>query len=414
MNRTSLRILAGLVTGFAIGAILSGRPAGETAGALAQPVGKLWLDALTMTVVPLVFSLLVSGVMSAAARAGEGAVAVRSLAWFAILLLAASLLSIAVTLLVIQVSPLPQTASALAATGGPAPPVPASTDWLAAIIPTNVVRAAAETAMVPLVVFAMLFGVAATRIEGELSQHLERAFRGIAQTMLVIVGWVLWLAPLGVLALGIGVGLRLGGGAAGLLAHYVMVVVVACLAATALSYAAAVVFGRIGPAAFARAALPAQAIAVSTQSSLASLPAMVEAAGPLAISRTTAGIVLPLAVSLFRAASAGANVAVAIYLAHVHAVPLGMGALLLAAVVAAAVSVAAVGLPAQVSFFAIIAPVCFALGVPVVLLPLLLAIETVPDVFRTLGNVTADLAVARIVGRERGVSIEGDPAARPG
>ena len=67
--------------------------------------------------------------------------------------------------------------------------------------------------------------------------------------------------------------------------------------------------------------------------------------------------------------------------------------------VAAAVSVAAVGLPAQVSFFAIVGPVCLAMGVPITLLPLLLAIETIPDIFRTIGNVTADLAVTRIVGR---------------
>ena len=122
----------------------------------------------------------------------------------------------------------------------------------------------------------------------------------------------------------------------------------------------------------------------------------------MGIERSAGGIVLPLAVSLFRAASAGANVAVGIYLAHVHGVALGAGTMIAGAVIAAGVSVAAVGLPAQVSFFAIIAPVCLAMGVPVVLLPLLLAIETLPDVFRTLGNVTADLAVARIVGARAG------------
>ncbi len=196
----------------------------------------------------------------------------------------------------------------------------------------------------------------------------------------------------------------MGGAAAGVLAHYVFVVIAACLFATLLCYAAAALFGRISPLTFARAALPSQVIAVSTQSSLASLPAMISAAAPLRVMPATAGIVLPLAVSLFRAASAAANVAVAIYLAQVHAVPLGVTTLVGGAIVAAAVSVAAVGLPAQVSFFAIIAPVCIAMGVPVVLLPVLLAIETLPDIFRTLGNVTADLAVARIVGRVDGAA----------
>ncbi|HEX8485510.1 dicarboxylate/amino acid:cation symporter [Sphingomonas sp.] len=399
MKSTSLRILAGLFVGVVAGALLAGSSGGLTALRIAQPVGKLWLDGLTMTVVPLVFSLLVSGVMSATAHASNGTIATRALLWFAVLLLAASLLSVAVTSLVLRASPLPQAAVALVASGGVGPAAPASADWLGGIVPTNVIRSAADTAMVPLVLFALLFGIAATRIESDLSQQIERTFRGIAQAMLMIVRWVLWLAPLGVLALGFGVGLRLGGGAAGVLAHYVMVVVAACLATTLLSYAAAMLFGRIGLSSFARAALPAQIIAVSTQSSLASLPAMVEASHPLGIAKSTGGIVIPLAVSLFRATSAGANVAVAIYLAHLHAVPLSVGTMIAGAIVAAAVSVAAVGLPAQVSFFAIIAPVCIAMGVPVVLLPLLLAIETLPDVFRTLGNVTADLAVARIVGR---------------
>jgi Na+/H+-dicarboxylate symporter len=122
------------------------------------------------------------------------------------------------------------------------------------------------------------------------------------------------------------------------------------------------------------------------------------------VERATAGVVLPLAVSLFRATSAAANVAVALYLAKVHGVALAPGTMMVGALVAAAVSVAAVGLPAQVSFFAIIAPVCLAMGVPVTLLPLLLAIETLPDVFRTLGNVTADLALMRIVGAQTAVS----------
>lgn len=176
--------------------------------------------------------------------------------------------------------------------------------------------------------------------------------------------------------------------------------VLTCLASIVLAMAVAIVAGRIAPARFVRAVLPSQLVALSTQSSLASLPAMVTAARRLDVDRIAAGVVLPLAVSLFRLTSAAANVAVAMYLAQVHGVTPELPALLAGALVAAAVSVAAVGLPAQVSFFAIVAPVCLAMGVPVGLLPLLLAIETIPDLFRTLGNVTADLAVLRIVGRD--------------
>ncbi|TVV72070.1 dicarboxylate/amino acid:cation symporter, partial [Sphingomonas solaris] len=183
------------------------------------------------------------------------------------------------------------------------------------------------------------------------------------------------------------------------LAHYVAIVAIACLSAAVLAAVAAIVFGRLSPLAFARAALPAQIVAVSTQSSLASLPAMVEAAPALGVTQGSAGVVLPLAVSLFRAASAAANMGVAVYLAGLHGIPLTPATLVLGVLTGAAVSLAAVGLPAQVSFFATIAPVCLAMGVPIGLLPVLLAVETIPDIFRTFGNVTADLAVTRLAGR---------------
>jgi Na+/H+-dicarboxylate symporter len=395
-----VRILVGLVAGLATGVALGDAAIAPAVLGVARPVGQLWLDALTMTVVPLVFALLVTGIMQAAQAASGGRVAARAIAWFALLLLAATLLAAVTTTLLLHVVPLPTGAMALRDAAAASGTVPgAGADWLTSIIPTNPIRAAADTAMVPLVVFALLFGLAASGVEPAPRQALAQVLTGVAQAMLRIVAWVLLVAPIGVFALALGVGARMGGSVAGVLAHYVFVVIATCLFAIALCYAAVVVFGRMSPIAFARAALPAQVIAVSTQSSLGSLPAMVAAAAPLGVAPATAGIVLPLAVSLFRAASAAANVAVAIYLAQVHAVPLGIPTLALGAVIAAVVSVAAVGLPAQVSFFAVIAPVCLAMGVPVGLLPVLLAIETLPDIFRTLGNVTADLAVTRIVGR---------------
>lgn len=399
MSRLSIAILAALVLGWASGTVIAGTGIADGAAAIATPIGQLWLDALTMTVVPLVFALLVTGVIAAVAHASGGAVALRALLWFAAMLLLTSLLCAAVTSGALLILPVPQAAAALRP-GAHDALVPQAQNWLAAIAPMNPVRAAAETAMVPLVFFALIFGFAASRIEPDLRHSLARAFDAISRTMLQIVQWVLVVAPLGVFALAVGVGIRTGAGGAGVLAHYVAVVVVAALATLLLAYVVVAVAGGMTPLAFARAVLPSQAIALSTQSSLASLPAMVEASRELGIDRSAAGVVLPLAVSLFRATSAGANVAVAVYLAHIHAVPLGIGSLIAGAAIAAVVSIAAVGLPAQVSFFAIIAPVCIVMGVPVVLLPLLLAIETLPDLFRTVGNVTWDLAIARIVGRE--------------
>lgn len=397
LNTPAVRLLIALTGGLVAGAMLNGTGYEAEVVAVARPVGTLWLNALTMTVVPLVTSLLIAGVFEAG-QSGGNTIARRALGWFALLLVAASLIGGLAAILLLEAWPLPD-GSARLATAGESPASGQTSDWVDNIVPANIINAAAETAMVPLVLFAMLFGFALTRIEGELATLLARVFRAIAEVMLVMVGWVLWIGPLGVLALALGVGITLGAGAAGVLLHYVIIIILVCLLIALFMHFLAGFGGRIGVLAFARAALPAQTVAMTTQSSLASLPVMMSAAPAMKVDSANAGIVLPLAVSLFRAASAAANVAVAVYLAQVHAVPVTAISLITGALVAAAVSVGAVGLPAQVSFFAVIAPVCIAMGVPITLLPLLLAIETIPDVFRTLGNVTADIAVMRLAGK---------------
>ena len=398
MNRPALRILCGLILGILGGSIAARADVATPALAVTVPVGRLWLDALTMTVVPLVFALLVTGILSAAHDARQNRVALRALLWFAVLLVGGCLVAAASTTLLLHVWPVGDAAAQLRPPAGGPPAIGNAADWVGGIIPTNPIKAAADTAMVPLVVFALFFGFAAARIDGELQRALQTFFRATAETMLVIVQWVLLVAPIGVFALAFTLGARAGAGAVGVLVHYIVVVASACGLIALLAYGVVALFGRISPARFARAALPAQVVALSTQSSLATLPAMIAAAPALAVDRAAAGIILPLAVSIFRMASAAANIAVALYLAAVYGLDPGIAGIAVAAVVAAAVSLAAVGLPAQVSFFATIGPVCLALGVPVELLPLLLAVETIPDLFRTVGNVTADLAATRLAG----------------
>jgi Na+/H+-dicarboxylate symporter len=394
-----LRLLAGLAAGLLAGILIRG-PAQLWLAAILQPIGHLWLDALTMTVVPLVFGLLVTGVASVSRDAAAGSTTTRALLFFAIMLLAACLAAAALAEMLLRWWPVPQGALEGASAGSQPPTAPAAR-WYETIIPANPIKAASETAMVPLVIFALFLGFALARIDQVVADTLLKPLRALVDAMLVIVGWTLAVGPLGILALAYGAGASLGAGVLGLLGQYVTVVIACCLAAALLGYLWVVVAGRASPIRFARAALPAQAVALGTQSSLASLPVMIRASEALGVAPATAGIVLPLAVSLFRASSAAANVAVAVYVAHASGVSVGAGTLLLAALVAVPVSLGAVGLPAQVSFFATIAPVCIAIGAPVTALPLLLAIEALPDLFRTLGNVTNDLAVTAIVGRRQ-------------
>jgi Na+/H+-dicarboxylate symporter len=140
--------------------------------------------------------------------------------------------------------------------------------------------------------------------------------------------------------------------------------------------------------------------AFATQSSLACLPAMIERSrDDLGIPDRVTGLVLPLAVALFRMTGPAANLGVVLFLVRIYGVHPSVTQYTGAVFVAVATSLASVSLPGQVSFFASIAPICLFLGLPVDLLPILIAVEVVPDIFRTIGNVTGDLALNAIVWR---------------
>ena len=146
---------------------------------------------------------------------------------------------------------------------------------------------------------------------------------------------------------------------------------------------------------------PVAAVAISTRSSLASLPAMLEAAKTLQVPPRVSAMVLPLAVSVFRITSPVANLAVALYCASLFGVHPTLAQYVAGAALAVAISLAAVGLPGEVTFFASIVPICSAMGIPVGALPLLVAVETIPDIFRTIGNVTADVGITASLARSR-------------
>jgi proton glutamate symport protein len=406
MKALSLIVLAALAAGIVAGAWIRGdAPQLAPAAEIVEAFGGLWLNLLRMTVVPLVVSLLIIGVASVADAAKTGGLVLRALILFSVLLVLAALYGVFVPNLALQAWPIDREAASAflagAAAGeaqGEAPP--SFGEWLQALAPANLVAAAGESAILPLAVFAVFFGFAATQLEAPLRDALTTFFRAVAEAMIVIVRWVLLAGPFGVFALALGVGLRAGFGAAQTLAHYVFIVSAAIAGITIIAWVIAIVFGRQPMARFTAAAAPVWAIAVSTQSSLASLPAMLDAAlRGLAIPARVADVVLPLAVALFRFTSPVGNLAVCIFIAHLYGVEPTLLQYAGAVFVAFGVAVGSVGLPGQVSFIASIAPICIALGLPTELLGILLAVEIIPDIFRTLGNVTGDLAATAIVAR---------------
>lgn len=392
MNRGFLTLL-GLAAGGGAGLALAAGPqaVAEMAIEVCRPIGAVWLAALRMTVLPLVVSVLVTGVAEVADVASTGRLARRALAWIVFLSAAAAL--VAAVLARAAFPSLPRSAQVAAAFAAAAGSPADGGDWSwTSLVPDNVVAAAASGAVAPLVLFTLLFALALARLDAARRRPVIDVARGVAAAMTTLIGWILAAAPVGVFALALPLTATTGGRALGGLGGYVAVIIGVYLVITASMYAIACT----GPGSlrrFSSAALPAQGVAAGTQSSLASLPAMLQAAGAAGCPPAIGGLVLPLAVSLFRVTSPAQYLVVAEFIAWTQGVQLGWERLLVLVPLAVVIAMGNVGLPGQASFMATNLPVVHAAGLPVEPLGLLLAVDVIPDVAATVGNVTADLAV---------------------
>ncbi|MDQ3143511.1 MAG: dicarboxylate/amino acid:cation symporter [Pseudomonadota bacterium] len=406
--RSSWTVLIALALGLLLGALSARAGDGwrEPAVQVASTVGGLWLDALQMTVVPLIVALLVTGIVTGANHVRAGGTARRAIIWFVTILTGSAILGALVTPLLLALFPLPEAAAAALRTGLAAVDtsategvVPGASELIRSFVPNNVVNAAAEGRILALVVFSLLFAFAIASLPDEKRRLLGGFFDAFGDALLVVIGWVLWVAPIGVFALGFTVGAGAGAAALGAVLHYITILSAVGLIVIIVAYVVALAVSRWPAQGFMRAMFPPQAVAISTQSSLASLPAMLVAAEALRVPERVRDIVLPMAVALFRPTGPAMNIAVALYVAHWLGIEPSLSQIVAATAVAAVMSYGSVSLPGQISFITSIAPIALALGVPIAPLALLVAVETIPDIFRTLGNVTMDVAVTGAVGR---------------
>ena len=215
----------GLMAGLALGIFLQGSPGMAPLLTIAGPVGDLWLQALKMTILPLVAGLLFTGIVEMAAAARAGAMATRTLGLFVVILAGGAMMSALIMPFLLELAPVPvEAAAALGGLNGDPGPVPGIADFLSSIIPENIVSAASENAMLPVIIFISLFALASTRLAEAPRSLLTSVFKALAGAMMVMIGWVLALAPLGVFALGFGLAAKSGAAAVGALTHYILLV----------------------------------------------------------------------------------------------------------------------------------------------------------------------------------------------
>jgi len=403
-TRVLVGLGAGLGAGLAIAA--SGNPALLSAADSVAPIGGLWINAIRMTVIPLIVSLVITGVASASNVGTVGKIGRRTIVVFLAMLTAAMILALPLGIAVfswmsrvITVRPeLPpgaaEAASSLASTATPV----GVGSWLLSLVPTNPIAAAANGAMLPLVIFTVLLALAIAHAPADGRDVLLRFFRGLSDAMQVLVRWVIWCAPVGVFALMLPLGAHGGAGFAGAVGFYIAAYSLGSILFVLLLYPAIAVFARLPMREFARAALPGQLIAFSSSSSIASLPALVRAADErLKLPKDVTGFVLPVAISMFKFAGPVSWTFGTLFVAWFYQINLGLSAYLTIAFAAIFLAFAAPGVPRGA--FLMLAPMFDSIGVPVEGIGILIAVDAIPDLFATVLNATGDLAAAVFVAR---------------
>lgn len=402
-----LSVLAGMAAGVLLGLAARSMPWMAPIIDAAGVVGALFVNAIRMTVIPLVVGMLISGLASASGSSVFARLRSRAVLLIALPVSAAIFAMLAGLPLFgwIAIDPsaieqLRQTASFGA--GATSPPTVSS--WLFDLVPPNVFKAAADGALLPLIIFTIAFGLALSRIADERRRAVTLFFGGIADAMLVVVRWIVAFAPIGVLALTAPIVARLGIGVAGLLATYVLVSVLLTLIALAvIVYPMASIAGGVAVGRFARACIPAQSLAISSRSTMATLPAMMDAARSLGVSEAVVALVIPLAATTLRVGAAVGQMVAVLFAARLFDVTLSLPQLVAVLVTTIFTTVASPGVPG--GSIIVMTPVLVAAGIPPGAIGILLGADAIPDMIRTMANVTGGIAAATIV-RDQNVTSE--------
>ena len=405
VRRVVIGLIAGLIFGSAMGAY-SGPIALRVLAVLA-PIGQLWVNAIRMTVVPLVIALLFVSVAGGDSDDGFGRLGGVTIATFVALLLFAAIFAVLLAPPLIDdmklaadaAASLRSTAGAQSAqTAAHVTQLPGFGAWVTSLVPANVIQAAAAGAMLPIIVFTLLFALASRHIDAALREALVHFFGAIAGATTTIVDWIIAVAPIGIFALVAVAAGRAGMALAGAMAYYVVAISAALVLFALLMYPVAAMVGHIPLGWFTRGVLPAQAVALSSSSSLASLPALVEGARAMEMPTAIGGFVLPLAVSTFKVATPITWMMGTLFLAKLYGVSLGTGAVITLALTAVVLSLTIPGVPQGAQL--LLAPLLVTYGIPAEGVALLIAVDTIPDLFGTMTNVTGDLVAGAVVARQ--------------
>jgi Na+/H+-dicarboxylate symporter len=397
----TVRSLAGLAIGIGLGVIiLNSRPPGsEAIVTIADAIVKAWTNAFRMVVLPLVVAqlyLAVTGIGNGGqlARAGRVIPLV-----FAGLLILSAAVSALFTMWAVR---LPW----LGAVRLPEPDVPPTIEeggglvsWVTEFIPPNLFGAAASDNILPVMLFAVGFALAARQLEPDLREPLHRLATAVGRAVFIIVDWLLVLVPLLMLCIGLATASRTGATVGGTIVAFTVLEIVAIMAAIAVVVVTSWValggpFSRVS-----RAIGPAQLTAITTRSSLATIPVLMQGfERELPAVVPVASYVIPIAGGLLKLSRAISGATKFLFLAAVLGIPLSAERVVVFIATIILLSPSTVGVP-RVTSGSRSLPAYVAAGIPPEYVVLLGATTAITDVFLTMINTTGYFGAAALAHR---------------
>lgn len=415
MPRLQLQLHTKILLGFVLG-ILAGLLAGQLGlaaffNSYVKPLGTAFIRLISMVVVPLVFaSLLVgTGTLSDVRRLGR--IGLKTFVYYLFTTAVAITLGLVLANLfkpghgLTAASKEQLLASFQAEASGrieQALQQPSTVEILLDIIPTNPMRALVEAEMLQVIFFALLFGVVLTMLPQEKSQPVLKFFDGVNEAMLKLVMLIMAIAPYGVFALIAALTAEFGLSILGTLAKYALVVVLGLIIHASLTYPALLkIFTRLPLRKFFGGIRPAQLIAFSSSSSSATLPVTMECVEEnLGVSKAVAGFVLPLGATINMDGTALYQGVAAVFIAQVYGLELSLAQQGLVVLTATLASIGAAGVPGVGMIT--LALVLKTIGVPLEGIALILGVDRLLDMCRTVVNVTGDASCAAVVAATEG------------
>ena len=404
------KIALGLVLGAFVGglgnAFFGGAPWLDwISNNVAYPVGQVFLRMLFMTVVPIVFTSIALGVAGIGDIGTLGRLGGRTMGFFALSTLIAATIGLTLVNTIRPGGGLPaetrdalmdQFASDDLVVGGPSE---FGIGTFVEIVPRNPVFAAADTDMLALIFFSLIFGVALMMIPKEKAQPVLDVLDGIGEAIIKIIDMAMALAPYGVFGLIFVITSQFGWAILGQLSMYVIVVLLGLLLHAIFGVSALVrVFGKMNPIRFWKSIEPPIITAFSTSSSMATLPTSIATAEKeLDVQPKIAGFVLPLGATMNMNGTALFEGVTVLFVAQVFGVGLGLGSQILVIALAVITAIGAAGVPG--GSLPLMMLVMATVGVPPEGIAIILGVDRILDMSRTTLNVCGDLAASVYVDR---------------